>query len=111
MRRRTAMNRFDRALGILLHLRSGERCSAAALAARFEVSARTIYRDLDVLSALGVPVYAERGRGGGIRLMPGYFLPPITFSTEEAVSLVLAVTLLRGMAGRPFAGDLETAGR
>lgn len=105
------MNRLDRALGILLHLRSGERCPAAELAARFEVSPRTIYRDLDLLSALGVPVYAERGRGGGIRLMPGYFLPPVTFSTGEAVSLVLAVTLLRVLKGRPFAAELETARR
>jgi predicted DNA-binding transcriptional regulator YafY len=105
------MNRLDRALGILLHLRSGERCPASELAARFEVSPRTIYRDLDLLSALGVPVYAERGRGGGIRLMPGYFLPPVTFSTEEAVSLVLAVTLLRVLKGRPFAEELETAKR
>jgi predicted DNA-binding transcriptional regulator YafY len=105
------VNRFDRALGILLHLRGGERCSSAALAARFEVSTRTIYRDLDLLSALGVPVYAERGRGGGVRLMPGYFLPPISFSREEAVSLVLAVTLLRGLRARPFARELETATR
>jgi predicted DNA-binding transcriptional regulator YafY len=105
------MNRLDRALGILLHLRSGERCPAAELATRFEVSTRTIYRDLDLLAELGVPVYAERGRNGGIRLMPGYFLPPVTFSTGEAVSLVLAVTLLRVLRGRPFAAELESAKR
>jgi predicted DNA-binding transcriptional regulator YafY len=106
---RRRVNRFDRLLGILLHLRSGRASSAGELARRFEVSARTIYRDVDLLSALGVPVYAERGRGGGLRLLPGFFLPPIMFTTGEAVSLAPAIALLRSLRTRPFAADLETA--
>jgi predicted DNA-binding transcriptional regulator YafY len=105
------MNRFDRLLGILLHLRAGQRLAAADLARRFEVSPRTIYRDVDVLSALGVPVYAERGRAGGLRLLPGYMLPPIMFSTEEAISLVVGLTWLRGLRSSPFAAARESAAR
>jgi len=103
------VNRFERLLGILLALRGGRPCSAGELARRFEVSTRTIYRDVEVLSALGVPVYAERGRGGGLRLLPGYFLPPVAFTTGEAISLVLGLTLLRSLRARPFAGELDTA--
>jgi predicted DNA-binding transcriptional regulator YafY len=63
------MGRFERALGILLHLRSGKEVSAFDLAQHFGVSRRTIYRDMEMLSALGVPVYAERGHAGGFRLL------------------------------------------
>jgi predicted DNA-binding transcriptional regulator YafY len=107
----TEMNRFDRALGILLALRGGEHCSAVELARRFGVSSRTIYRDVDLLSSLGVPVYAERGRGGGIRLMPGYFLPPVMLATGEAMSLLLGLALLGSLRTVPYAADLETARR
>ena len=56
------MNRLDRALGILLLLRGGKTISASELARRFEVSTRTIYRDVETLGAVGVPVYAEPDR-------------------------------------------------
>jgi predicted DNA-binding transcriptional regulator YafY len=103
------MSRFDRALGILLHLRSGKGVSALDLAQHFGVSRRTIYRDIETLSALGVPVYAERGREGGIRLLEGYFLPPVMFSKGEAVSLLLSLTLFRSLHSQPYPTDLETA--
>lgn len=103
------MHRLDRALGILLLLRSGKAISATALAARFEVSTRTIYRDLDLLGALGVPLYAEQGRNGGYRLLPGYFLPPVMFTTGEATALLLGLTLLRALRGTPFAAELTAA--
>lgn len=104
------MNRFDRALGILLLLRSGKTLAASELARRFEVSPRTIYRDIETLSAVGVPVYAEQGRMGGFRLVEGYFLPPITFSPGEATSLLTGLALLRRLRARPFPVDLATAG-
>ncbi|MBF8284287.1 MAG: WYL protein [Anaerolineales bacterium] len=103
------MNRLDRALAILLLLRSGKTASAVELARRFEVSPRTIYRDIEKLGAIGVPVYAEMGRTGGFRLMEGYFLPPVMFSVGEAISLVLGLTSLRRLRARPFAAELETA--
>jgi predicted DNA-binding transcriptional regulator YafY len=105
------MNRLDRALGILLLLRSGSGVSARALARRFEVSLRTIYRDIDALSALGVPIYTKRGRKGGIRLLEGYFLPPVSLTQREALALLLGVTLLGSLRARPFAPDLDTAAR
>jgi predicted DNA-binding transcriptional regulator YafY len=103
------MNRFDRVLGLLLHLRTGKVVSALDLAQHFGVSRRTIYRDMEMLSALGVPVYAERGHAGGFRLLEGYFLPPVMFSKGEAVSLLLSVTLFRSLRSKPSLADLETA--
>jgi predicted DNA-binding transcriptional regulator YafY len=103
------MNRLDRALGILLVLRGGKTISAAELSRRFEVSQRTIYRDIEALCAVGVPIYAEMGRAGGFRLVEGYFLPPVMFSVGEAVSLLLGLALLRSLRARPFAAEIETA--
>lgn len=91
------MQRFDRILGILLFLRSKRSVSAAALARQFAVSTRTIHRDLEILSTLGVPLYAERGRQGGVRLLPGYFLPPFMFTQQEAIALLLGLTLQRSL--------------
>lgn len=64
--------RADRLLSIMLLLRSRGRVTAAALAERLEVSERTVLRDMEALSAAGVPVYAERGRGGGFSLVEGF---------------------------------------
>ncbi|HEU0000518.1 MAG TPA: HTH domain-containing protein, partial [Ktedonobacteraceae bacterium] len=103
------MQRFDRILGILLFLRSKPSVSAAELARQFEVSTRTVYRDLETLSALGVPLYAERGRQGGVRLLPGYFLPPLMFTQSEAIALLLGLTLQRSLRALPFPAEGEMA--
>lgn len=103
------MNRFERVLAILLLLRSGKTIPALELARRFGVSVRTIYRDIDTLSGLGVPVYAEMGRQGGFRLVEGYFLPPIMFSTQEATTLLMGLLLVRRLRVVPFTAELETA--
>jgi predicted DNA-binding transcriptional regulator YafY len=105
------MQRFDRLFSILLYLRGGRIVSAIDLAQRVGVSKRTIYRDLETLSATGVPVYAERGRLGGIRLLEGYFLPPLMFTREEATALLLGLATLRGLKAAPYADEVETATR
>src|SRR5512139_1392804 len=64
--------RADRLLGLLMILQSRGRQTAGQLAAELEVTERTIYRDVLALSTAGVPVYAERGPGGGIALLEDY---------------------------------------
>lgn len=103
------MAHFDRLFGILLALQRNKTVSAAQIARQFEVSTRTIYRDLETLSALGVPVYTARGHGGGIRLLEGYFLPPLTFTQGEGIALLLGLTLLQSLRTFPFPAEAQTA--
>ncbi|MDM4767089.1 WYL domain-containing protein [Pelomonas sp. SE-A7] len=84
----------SRLLSLLMLLQWRGRLSATALAREFEVSVRTIYRDVDALSASGVPVYAERGRQGGIALHEGYRTRLTGMTPGEAETLPLA-----GLAG------------
>jgi predicted DNA-binding transcriptional regulator YafY len=104
-----SMVHFDRLFGILLVLQRNRSVSATQLARQFEVSTRTIYRDLQTLSALGVPLYATRGHGGGIHLLEGYFLPPLTFSRGEGIVLLLGLTLLQSLHTFPFPQEVKTA--
>lgn len=85
--------KFDRIVAILIQLQSKKIVKAQELADRFEVSLRTIYRDIRTLEASGVPIYSEAGIG--YSLMEGYRLPPVMFTREEASSFIAAEKLMQ----------------
>lgn len=99
------MARSDRLFDILTLLRDGQLHTAQALAARFEVSQRTLYRDMDTLAAAGVPVTGTRGTG--YRLSPEITLPPLTLTQAEMEALDLGLAIAAEVADQ----DMRTAAR
>ncbi|SFE71008.1 Predicted DNA-binding transcriptional regulator YafY, contains an HTH and WYL domains [Paenibacillus algorifonticola] len=81
------MNKTERLLSIVLELQRNKVLKAAVLAEMLEVSPRTIYRDVQVLSESGVPIIGATGLG--YSLMNGYFLPPVSFTVDEAAALLI----------------------
>jgi predicted DNA-binding transcriptional regulator YafY len=86
-----SLNRIDRLHAILTHLQSKKRVTAQEVADRFNISLRTVYRDVKALEESGVPVIGEAGSGYSI--MEGYRLPPVMFTQEEASALLLGAKL------------------
>jgi len=103
------VNSIERALAILLLLSRRKLLSATELSRRFAVSVRTIYRDIDRLIALGIPVEAERGAEGGFRLAADFLAPPIALNRVETTALLVALTLVRGLKTTPLLPQLEAA--
>jgi predicted DNA-binding transcriptional regulator YafY len=90
------MNRIDRLFAILLSLQHRRRVRAGDLAEQFEVSKRTIYRDLSALNQMGIPLAALPGEG--FELVEGYYIPPLMFTEPEAIAMILGSRLLMQQA-------------
>ena len=90
------MNRIDRLFSILLTLQHKRRIRARDLSEQFEVSKRTIYRDMSALNQMGIPIAALPGEG--FELVEGYYIPPLMFTENEAVALILGSRLLTQQA-------------
>jgi predicted DNA-binding transcriptional regulator YafY len=103
------MQRTERLFAIAEYLR-GRRTgvTADALAERFGVTVRTIYRDLDTLRDAAMPVSAERGRGGGYALDASYSLPPVNFTAREAALILALGRHAIDMRLLPFTDTLES---
>jgi len=86
------MNRLDRVTAILIQLQSKRIVKAQEIADRFQISLRTVYRDIRSLEAAGIPIIGEAGIGYSI--MEGYRLPPIQFTKEEATSFLMASKII-----------------
>jgi predicted DNA-binding transcriptional regulator YafY len=102
------MERTARLFALAEYLR-GRRTGVTAevLAERFDVTVRTIYRDLDALRAASLPLAAERGRGGGYALDRSYSLPPVNFTAREAALLVAVGRHAIAMRLIPFTSTLD----
>jgi predicted DNA-binding transcriptional regulator YafY len=104
------VRRRERLFAIAEYLRARRLgVTAEAMAERFQVTVRTIYRDLDSLRDAGLPVRADRGRGGGYALDRAYTLPPVNFTPREAALLVTLGNWAAEMRLLPFASTLEGA--
>lgn len=99
--------RFDRIIAILTQLQSKKIVKAQELADRFQVSLRTIYRDIRSLEASGVPIYGEAGVG--YSLVDGYKLPPVMFSREEAASFIAAEKLMEKFTDQNMKNHFQSA--
>ncbi|MEF2966599.1 YafY family protein [Paenibacillus sp. M1] len=102
------MAKWDNMLSILWMLRSGRKLTAAQIADSLEISVRTVYRYIDALCASGVPVVAESGHDGGIRILESFQETPLFFNSIELKALVDAFKFAEG-AGYPYTEELESA--
>lgn len=103
------MNKTDRLLAIVLELQRNKVLRAEDLAATFETSVRTIYRDIQALSEAGVSVIGSPGQG--YSLMEGYFLPPVSFTVEEAVTLLVGTDFIEHWFDAHFGSKSRTSRR
>ena len=101
------MNRIDRLFGILVLLQTRKYVSAEKIADQYEISIRTVYRDIKALIEQGIPISFEQPKGYFI--VQGYFLPPVSFNTEEANALLMMERLAAGFADRSIHKHYTTA--
>src|SRR5690606_37744428 len=106
----TRVRRTERLFAIAEALRARRTgVTAETLAARFGVSVRTIYRDLDAFREASLPVHADRGLGGGYALDRHYALPPVNFTAREALVLLALGRWATELRALPFTSTLSSA--
>ena len=101
------MNRIDRLVAILTALQSKKNVTSKFIADKYEISERTVYRDLKALGEIGVPINFEFHKGYSI--LQGFFLPPISLTSEEANSLILISTLSEKFTDKTTKTHVENA--
>ncbi|MEO1050368.1 MAG: YafY family protein [Bacteroidota bacterium] len=101
------MNRIDRLSAIVIQLQSKKVVTAKEIADRFDISLRTVYRDIRALEEAGVPIGAEAGVGYFI--MEGYHLPPVVFTRDEASALLLSAKLIDKHADQSVRNHVDNA--
>lgn len=101
------MNRIDRLTAILIQLQTKKVVKAQEIADRFEISLRTVYRDVQALMEAGVPIGSEAGKGYFI--VDGYHLPPVMFTQDEASAMLLAGKLVEKMGDKSVRQAFDSA--
>jgi len=101
------MNRLDRLTSILIQLQSKRIVKAKEIAERFDISLRTVYRDIRSLESAGIPIGSEAGVG--YYLVSGYSLPPVMFTDEEANALLLGGKLIERMSDKSISNEFDSA--
>jgi predicted DNA-binding transcriptional regulator YafY len=101
------MNRIDRLTAMLIHLQSKRVVKADEMANRFEISLRTVYRDVRALMEAGVPIGSEAGKGYFI--VDGYHLPPVMFTQNEAGAMLVAGKFVEKMTDKSVRQAFESA--
>lgn len=101
------MNRIDRLTAILIQLQTKRVVKAEEIATRFEISLRTVYRDVKALMEAGVPIGSEAGKGYFI--VDGFHLPPVMFTQDEASAMLLAGKLVDKMADKSVRTAFESS--
>lgn len=101
---------IDRLFQIVYLLLNRKNMTAKELAAHFEVSVRTILRDIDTLSSAGIPVYATQGKGGGISILDGYVLNKAALSEAEQNQILIALQSLAATGNTDAKGALKKLG-
>ncbi|MDO9375098.1 MAG: YafY family protein [Ferruginibacter sp.] len=101
------MNRIDRLFGIMTQLQSKRFVPAEKIAERFQISVRTVYRDIKALNEQGVPVSFEPTKGYFI--VNGYFIPPVAFNSEEANALLLMESVVYAFTDKSIQAHYSNA--
>src|SRR6185436_5050446 len=101
------MNRVDRLMAIALHLQSRRVVRAEDLASHFEISVRTVYRDVAALGEAGIPILSEAGVGYSV--VKGYHLPPVMFTAEEASAMSVGGKLVEHLTDASLRRQMESA--